>query len=46
MCQYDRKKNADTVWSVIYDVKYRKIYIVEGNPSREQFQEDKRLRFN
>lgn len=21
MCQYDRKKNADTVWSVIYDLK-------------------------
>lgn len=21
MCQYDRKANADTVWSVIYDIK-------------------------
>ena len=29
MCQYDRKTNADTVWSVIYDVKNRKIYRIE-----------------
>lgn len=46
MCQYDRKTNADTVWSVIYDVKNKKIYRVEGNPSRKQFKEDKRLKFN
>ena len=46
MCQYDRKTNADTVWSVIYDVKSRKIYRIEGNPSRKKFQEDRRLRFN
>ncbi len=46
MCQYDRKTNADTVWSVIYDVKNRKIYRIEGNPSRKKFQEDRRLRFN
>ena len=45
MCQYDRKTNADTVWSVIYDIKNRKIYRVEGNPSRKQFKEDKRLKF-
>ncbi len=45
MCQYDRKTNEDTVWSVIYDIKNRKIYRVEGNPSRKQFKEDKRMKF-
>lgn len=45
MCQYDRKTNADTVWSVIYDIKNKKIYRVEGNPSRKQFKEDKRMKF-
>ena len=35
MCQYDRKLDADTVWSVIYDIKNKKIYRVEGNPSRK-----------
>ena len=35
MCQYDRKKGADTVWSVVYDLKNKKIYRVEGNPSRK-----------
>ena len=37
MCQYDRKTNADTVWSVIYDIKNQKIYRVEGNPYRKSF---------
>lgn len=45
MCQYDRKTNADTVWSVIYDIKNNKIYRVEGNPSRKQFKEDTKLKF-
>lgn len=45
MCQYDRKTGADTVWSVIYDVKERKIYRVEGNPARKGFKEDKRFHF-
>ena len=45
MCQYDRKTNADTVWSVIYDIKNKKIYRTEGNPSRKQFKEDTRLKF-
>lgn len=43
ICQYDRKKNADTVWSAIYDVKNLRFYRVEGNPSRKPFEED--LRF-
>lgn len=42
LCQYDRKQNADTVWSVIYDTKAKKIHRVEGNPSRKPFKEDKR----
>ena len=46
MCQYDRKNGADTVWSVIYDVKNKKIYRVEGNPSRKLFKEDTRFKFN
>ncbi len=42
MCQYDRKKNADTVWSVVYDLKRKQIWRVEGNPSRKPFKEDVR----
>lgn len=45
MCQYDRKSGADTVWSVIYDVKNKKIFRVEGNPSRKKFVEDTRMKF-
>ena len=44
MCQYDRKTNADTVWSVIYDLKRKQIYRVEGNPSRKKFNEDLRFK--
>ncbi len=44
MCQYDRKTNADTVWSVIYDIKNKMIYRVEGNPRRKHFQKDQRLK--
>jgi len=46
ICQYDRKKNADTVWSVIYDLTDYKILRVEGNPSRKEYQEDNRFSFN
>ena len=42
ICQYDRKKNADTVWAAIYDVKNQKIYRVESNPCRKPFKEDTR----
>ena len=45
MCQYERNKGADTVWSVVYDVKNRKIFRVEGNPSRKKFVEDSRMKF-
>ena len=43
LCQYDRSTGKDTVWSVIYDLKRRKIFRAEGNPGRRRFQED--LRF-
>lgn len=42
LCQYERKLGADTVWSVIYDVKTNAIYRVEGNPNRRKFKEDLR----
>ncbi len=45
MCQYNRKKNADTVWSVVYDLKRKQVWRVEGNPSRKQFKEDVRWKF-
>lgn len=45
ICQYDRKKNADTVWSVVYDLKRKQIWRAEGNPSRKSFKEDSRMRF-
>ncbi len=43
MCQYDRSTGADTVWSVIYDLKKEKIFRAEGNPSRKKFIEDARI---
>jgi predicted choloylglycine hydrolase len=45
MCQYEREKGLDTVWSTIYDLKNFKVYRAEGNPSRKGFQEDRRLKF-
>lgn len=45
LCQYDRKKGMDTIWSCIYDLTERKIYRAEGNPSRKHFKEDIRLHF-
>ncbi len=43
LCQYDRKTGKDTVWSVIYDLRNKKIYRTEGNPSRRKFKEDCRF---
>lgn len=45
MCQYDRKTDADTVWSVIYDIGNNVIYRVEGNPKRKEFKRDMRFKF-
>ena len=46
MCQYDRKQGADTVWSVVYDLKRKQIWRVEGNPSRKKFKEDTRFKLD
>lgn len=46
MCQYDRKQNADTVWSVVYDLKRKQIWRVEGNPSRKHFKRDDRMKLD
>lgn len=46
MCQYDRKQNADTVWSVVYDLRKKRIWRAEGNPSRKPFKEDSRMKFD
>ena len=46
MCRYDRKQNADTVWSVVYDLKRKQIWRVEGNPARKHFREDVRMKLD
>lgn len=46
MCQYDRRQNADTVWSVVYDLKRKQIWRVEGNPARKHFKEDIRMKLD
>lgn len=43
LCQYDRQKGMDTIWSSIYDLTSNKIYRVEGNPYLKKFIEDRRL---
>ncbi len=45
LCQYDRKTGKDTVWSVIYDLKKKQIYQVNGNPGRKKFNKDDRFLF-
>lgn len=45
LCQYDRRKGMDTVWSCVYQVTEGRIYRAEGNPSRKGYHEDKRLNF-
>ncbi len=44
LCVSTIEKDADTVWSVIYDTKNKKIYRVEGNPSKKAFKENRRLK--
>lgn len=43
LCQYDRASGKDTVWSVVYDLKDRRVFRAEGNPSRVPFREDRRF---
>lgn len=37
LCQYDRKEDIDTIWSVIYDLTENKVYMTKGNPSQKDF---------
>jgi predicted choloylglycine hydrolase len=46
MCQYDRRQNADTVWSVVYDLKRKQVWRAEGNPSRKHYKQDDRLKLD
>ena len=41
LCQYDRARGQDTVWSVLWDGD--RLWRAEGNPGRVPFQEDRRL---
>ncbi len=43
MCQYNKELNFDTIWSTVFDISNKKIYIAEGNPQRTKYIEDKRL---
>ena len=45
LCQYDRATGKDTVWSVLYDLKNRRVFRAEGNPSRKKFRLDSRFGF-
>ena len=44
LCQYERRTGKDTVWSVVYDLRQKKIWRCEKNPSRGAFREDCRFR--
>lgn len=44
MCQYNRKIGMDTIWSCIYDLTDNYILRAEGNPSKKEFKQDKRLK--
>lgn len=46
LCQYNRTTGKDTVWSVIYDLKNRRIFRAEANPARRDFKEDLRFHMN
>lgn len=45
LCQYDRSTGRDTVWSVIYDLRQRRISRSEENPGRVGYKEDTRFSF-
>ncbi|HQB61246.1 MAG TPA: C45 family autoproteolytic acyltransferase/hydrolase, partial [Spirochaetota bacterium] len=45
MCQYDRKRGFDTIWSSVYDIGNKTIYRCEGNPCRKKYKIDERLEF-
>lgn len=45
LCQYDRSTGKDTLWSVLYDLKDKRIYRTEKNPCRTTFKADRRFHF-
>jgi predicted choloylglycine hydrolase len=45
MCQY-KKIKFETIWSSVFDITDKKIYIAEGNPMNAEYVEDKRLKFS
>ena len=45
LCQYDRKTEKDTVWSIACDMSEKSLYRAEGNPSRKAFIKDERMKF-
>lgn len=45
LCQYDRSTGKDTLWSVLYDLKDKRIYRTEKNPCRTTFKTDRRFHF-
>lgn len=42
-CQYDKKLNFDTIWSVVYNLNDLQVFCAEGNPSKTKYKEDTRL---
>ncbi|MDF9824176.1 putative choloylglycine hydrolase [Breznakia sp. PF5-3] len=44
MCQYETPDIFDTIWASVYDLKNGKHYRCEGNPSRNMFKEDVRMK--
>lgn len=46
ICQYDKTKKFDTIWSSVFDIKNKIIYRCEGNPKQKKFIIDKRLKFS
>ena len=45
LCQYDRSRDQDTVWSVVCDLGQGALYRAIGNPARSPFQLDRRFSF-
>lgn len=39
LCQYDRSRGADTVWSVVCGLRSRRLLLCEGNPARAPFRD-------
>jgi len=46
MCQYKKTIKFETIWSSIFDISDKKVYLAGGNPSETEYIEDLRLKFN